>query len=142
MSGDADALRRLMINLLSNAQKHTPTGRIHLAVRAYSDDSARWVALRVTDTGTGIDPEVVPRLGQAFALNSGPVGSDPASGTGLGLAICRGIAEAHGGGLRFSSMQGQGTTVTAVLRADLPGPVAPRQIATSASFTQIAPAAA
>lgn len=141
MSGDADALRRLMINLLSNAQKHTSAGHIHLAVRCYSDDSARWVALRVSDTGTGIDPDVLPRLGQPFALNSGPVGSDPASGTGLGLAICRGIAEAHGGGLRFSSTPGQGTTVTAVLRADLAGPAVPRQGA-PASYAQFAPAAA
>ena len=121
---DADALRRLMINLLSNAQKHTTRGRIHLGVRCYSDAAGRWVEISVTDSGDGIDPAVLPRLGCPFELNSGVVGAGPTSGTGLGLAICHGIAEAHGGRIAFSSAPGRGTTVTALLRADLSGPLA------------------
>jgi signal transduction histidine kinase len=60
------------------------------------------------------------RLGEAFALNSSIVGVNYVSGSGMGLAICKTIAAAHGGGLTIKSIPGQGTEVTARLRADLP----------------------
>ena len=119
MMGDADAIRRLLINLLSNARKHTPRGSIDVTLRKYADAGGSWIELGVSDTGYGIPPEITARLGEAFALNSGVVGSNHISGTGLGLAICSGIANAHGGNLLIKSVQGQGTTVTARLRSDL-----------------------
>lgn len=124
MRGDADAVRRLVLNLLSNACKHTERGTIHVGVRlvAGTEGGGPWVELSVSDTGTGIPPEIVERLGEAFALNAGIVGAHHVSGTGLGLAICRGIVTAHGGTLHVSSAVGAGTTVTARLRPDLPGP--------------------
>jgi signal transduction histidine kinase len=86
-------------------------------------DAPRWVELSVSDTGDGIEPAVLDRLGQAFALNSGVVDDSHFEGGGLGLAICKGIAAAHGGLIRIDSEQGKGTVVTAWLRADLPGPI-------------------
>jgi K+-sensing histidine kinase KdpD len=77
----------------------------------------------VSDTGSGIPPEIIDRLGDAFALNAGVVGARHVSGTGLGLAICKGIVEAHGGELSVDSEVARGTTVTVRLWADLDGPV-------------------
>jgi signal transduction histidine kinase len=76
----------------------------------------------VSDSGSGIEPDVLARLGQAFALNSGVVGSRYVGGTGLGLSICKGIVQVHGGCLTVRSEVGRGTTVTVRLRSDLDGP--------------------
>lgn len=119
MSGDSDAIRRLTINLLSNALKHTTQGQIEVLAQKYSDDRGHWIELSVRDTGCGIPSELSARLGEAFALNSGVVGANHISGTGLGLAICKGISKAHGGELSIESAVGKGTKVTAKLRADL-----------------------
>jgi signal transduction histidine kinase/DNA-binding response OmpR family regulator len=119
MLGDADAIRRLLLNLLSNARKHTVDGQIQVGARKCTERDGRWIELFVRDTGPGIPPELLARLGNAFALNSGVVGKNQVGGTGLGLAICKGIAAAHGGELVIDSIVGQGTTVTARLRADL-----------------------
>ena len=120
MRGDADAVRRLVTNLLSNARKHTSRGDIRVTVRPDADEAGRrWVEIAVHDTGAGIPPEILSRLGEAFALNAGVVGGKHVSGTGLGLAICRGITAAHGGELRVRSTPGEGTEVVARVRADL-----------------------
>jgi signal transduction histidine kinase len=122
MNGDADAVRRLTLNLLSNAQKHTPAGEILVDVAAESAADGAWVRLLVSDTGEGMSADTASKLGEAFALNSGVVGADYIKGSGLGLAICRGIVAAHGGRISFASAPGKGTTVTVLLRADLPAP--------------------
>lgn len=119
ISGDADAIRRLLVNLLSNALRHTNKGQIEVSARQFCDAAGRWIDLVVRDSGCGIAPELTARLGEAFALNSGVVGANHISGTGLGLAICKGIARAHGGELLIESTPGKGTTVTARLRGDL-----------------------
>jgi signal transduction histidine kinase len=122
MHGDADAIRRLILNLARNAQKHTCSGTIRVDVRTLHDSSEAWVQISVSDTGAGIAPEIADQLGDAFALNSGSVGTSQESGTGLGLAICKGIVAAHGGSMRIRSQEGQGTTVIVHLRAHLPEP--------------------
>jgi signal transduction histidine kinase len=122
MTGDADAIRRLLVNLLSNALKHTPQGQIHVTARAVSTAAGPCINLVVTDTGCGIPPELTARLGEAFSLNAGVIGVNHISGAGLGLAICKGISRAHGGELTIESVLGKGTTVTASLRADLQTP--------------------
>jgi PAS domain S-box-containing protein len=125
MLGDADAIRRLLLNLLGNARKHTQAGFIRLRVREERDDAGLgWVCLTVADSGAGIPPNVLPNLGRAFALNSGVVGSMYVGGTGLGLSICAGIIEAHGGTMNVESEVNQGTTVHARVRSDLATPVA------------------
>lgn len=123
MQGDADAVRRLVLNLLSNARKFTKQGFIGVSARVTIDQGRRWVQFLVSDSGAGIPPEIRDRLGEAFALNAGMVGANHVSGTGLGLAICKGIAAAHGGSLSVLSQVGEGTTVVARIRADLEGPM-------------------
>ena len=123
MRGDADAVRRLALNLLSNARKYTKQGSIRVSARLVTEGGERWTEITVADTGAGIPPEIRDRLGEAFALNAGMIGANHVNGTGLGLAICKGIAAAHGGCLSIRSNVGEGTTVVAKLRADLPGAV-------------------
>jgi PAS domain S-box-containing protein len=121
MRGDADAVRRLVTNLVSNARRFTTAGSIRVSAKLVNEDGQCWAKVSVSDTGAGIPPEIRDRLGEAFALNAGLVGPNHVSGTGLGLAICKGIALAHGGALSIQSELGKGTTVVARLRADLEG---------------------
>ena len=122
MSGDAEAVSRLLLNLLGNAVKHTRRGTISVVAGMTEEGGRRWLDLVVRDTGEGIPPEILDRLGQAFALNAGIVGANHVRGTGLGLAICTGIAKAHGGQIQFESRVGEGTTARVRLCADLPAP--------------------
>ena len=126
MNGDSDAIRRLVLNLVNNAHKHTKEGSIRVLVaRPIGQLAGPSVEIEVQDTGEGIRPEVAGRLGIPFALNSGVAGSRYAAGTGLGMAICKVIVAAHGGTMAVRSACGNGTTVTVRLRADLsePAPV-------------------
>lgn len=129
--GDRDGIRRLAINFLTNAVKHTPNGTISVTARDEGPDERgnRWVVLTFQDTGIGMPQEVVAKLGKPFALNTGPVGSS----AGLGVAICRGIAGAHGGNITVQSAPGAGTTFSVRLRADLPVPVREEPAETSRS---------
>jgi signal transduction histidine kinase len=84
-------LGRAVENLLSNALQHTPRGGVvHIAVHSHG----AYVLLRVSDTGSGVAPEVLPRLFEPFVTNR-------ATGTGLGLALVREIAGAHGGSVQL-----------------------------------------
>jgi signal transduction histidine kinase len=123
ITGDYGGIRRLLINLLGNSRKYTAKGKIQVQITGHTDtDANRWVELRVRDTGIGIPPEILNRLGDAYALNSGVVDERCIGGTGLGLSICKGIASAHAGRLSIESRVGTGTTVTVKLRADLKAP--------------------
>jgi PAS domain S-box-containing protein len=122
MMGDSNAIHRLMLNLLSNAQKHTRSGSIELIVGAAEIGGAPGVEIVVSDTGCGMKPEMVEWLGTPFAPNRSGVESDYVSGSGLGFAICKGIVAAHGGAIHVESEQDRGTRVRATVRADLIGP--------------------
>jgi len=67
-----------------------------------------WITMTVSDTGTGMSPEVRKRLFEPFFTKK-------ASGTGLGLYICHGIVERHGGLLRIDSVEGEGSSFTVEL---------------------------
>jgi signal transduction histidine kinase len=125
MRGDADAIRRLVLNLAGNAAKFTEAGSIHVraAEAAPDDGGGKWVEVEVRDTGRGMSSETSARLGEEFALNTGVVGEGTTTGVGLGLAICKGIVAAHGGVMSVASAPGRGTTVSVRLRADLAEPV-------------------
>ena len=84
-------LGRAVDNLLSNALQHTPCGGV---VRIAAHTEGAHLLLRVSDTGTGVAPEVLPRLFEPFVTNR-------ASGTGLGLALVREITVAHGGSVQL-----------------------------------------
>lgn len=122
MRGDQCAVRRLMLNLLTNAIRHTDTGPVRLHIRRVVGGEHDWIEIVVDDTGRGIDPLVMEKLGHAFAVNTGPIDGSLMQGAGLGLAICREIAAAHGGRIRVRSARNQGTTFTVLLRADQEAP--------------------
>jgi two-component system heavy metal sensor histidine kinase CusS len=112
-SGEIDAdpllLSRVLSNLVDNALRFTPDGgKIALSV-AVSDHSAE---VSVTDNGSGIAPEHVPRVFDRFYRADS---SRSSTGTGLGLALVKSIADLHGGTASVQSELGRGTTVTIVL---------------------------
>lgn len=101
-------IERVLSNLMSNAVRHTNPGDA-LVVAATSH--AGYVAISVTDTGSGIPPEYLPRLFEKFVQ----VPNAPSGGAGLGLAISKHIVEAHGGQSSVHSEVGRGTTFTFTL---------------------------
>ena len=104
---DRTALEQILINLVENALRHTGEGgRIIIQTVREADG----VTLSVSDTGSGIAPEHLPRIFERFyRADSGR--SREAGGTGLGLAIVRHLVEAHGGMVRAESVVGAGTTI-------------------------------
>jgi signal transduction histidine kinase len=113
VAGDAGELHRLLTNLLTNAADAMPDGG-RIVVRARRADLPAGpvpaVEIEVSDTGTGIPPEVMPRI-----FERGFTTKLPGPGTGLGLPICREIVVAHGGAIDVRTVMGRGTTVQVCL---------------------------
>lgn len=108
---DPVRVREILANLLGNAIRHTPAGgevRVAIAPTGLPDGTPA-AAVSVTDTGEGVDPEVLPHMFDRYAR------SDRTGGTGLGLAVTRDLVHAHGGRIRATSEPGRGTTVTFAL---------------------------
>ena len=104
--GDGDRLKQALLNLAANALAFTPAqGRIKFEL-ARTNGRAR---LTVSDTGPGIDPELLPRVMDRF-VRADPSRSRSTGGSGLGLPIVRGIVEAHGGTITLESEPGRGTS--------------------------------
>lgn len=102
INADATRLEQVLVNLIHNAVKFTPSGG-RVAVSAEAQDGA--ILFLVADSGVGMDPEVLPRIFERFYK------TDPArnkGGTGLGLAISKHLVEAHGGRIWAESQLGQG----------------------------------
>jgi len=111
---DKRALKQILINLLSNAIKFTDRGgRVTVSARC----EAASLALAVVDTGVGIDPTDMPRIGDPFFQARGSY-ARPFDGTGLGLSIVKGLVALHGGSLDIRSRVKEGTTVTVRLPLD------------------------
>lgn len=108
---DSRLLRRVVLNLLSNALKHTPYGTT-IMLRAWREphpDGGEQTVIEVADTGPGIPPDQIERIFEPFV---GAGESRPArqSSTGLGLAFCKMAVDAHGGTIEVSSFPGDGAT--------------------------------
>jgi two-component system cell cycle sensor histidine kinase PleC len=107
VTGDARAIKQIMINLLSNAIKFTaPNGKILVQVKNNLDE----VIIRVIDNGVGINQEDLPRLARPFEQVENEHARSN-QGSGLGLALSRSFAEMHGGSLTIASEVGVGTMV-------------------------------
>jgi two-component system sensor histidine kinase BaeS len=100
---DPVRIREVISNLVANALRHTPSGG-SIAVDARVDEARHTVVVTVRDSGTGIDPELLPHVFDRFAKAPGSRGS------GLGLAIARGLVEAHGGSIEVESTPDRGST--------------------------------
>jgi len=110
LSSDRKKVKQILLNLLSNALKFTPSGSV--AIRVGFDDRRVWTA--VTDTGIGISEENQKRIFEEFAQAESSY-ARRAGGTGLGLSICRRLASILGGEIAVVSQQGVGSTFTLVL---------------------------
>lgn len=85
--GDAGRLHQVVVNLLDNGLRHTPPGG-KIMVTAAAE--AQRLVVQISDTGTGLDPEILPLVFERFQKHD-------SAGRGLGLAIVRSIVRAHGG---------------------------------------------
>jgi signal transduction histidine kinase len=88
VTADQDRIKQVITNLIDNAMKFTPAGKITIATDINSKNNQ--VIVSVKDTGTGISSDILPKLFTKFVSRS-------ERGTGLGLYICKGIIEAHNG---------------------------------------------
>ena len=111
---DPRLIKQALLNLLLNALQHTPAdGRVTLHCNAADLNHQPGIALRVIDTGEGMDDETRGRV-------LDPYFSKRRGGTGLGLAIVRRIAEAHHGYVGVDSEPGQGSTFSLLLPVKQP----------------------
>jgi two-component system cell cycle sensor histidine kinase PleC len=104
---DRRAIKQILINLLSNAVKFTPEGgRVVVRSRVLRDT----VVLMIADTGIGIAPQSLARLGKPFEQVESQL-TKTYQGSGLGLAIAKSLTNLHGGSMRLRSKLGAGTVV-------------------------------
>jgi signal transduction histidine kinase len=111
VAADPRRLREAVLNLLANAVEATPAGgRIEVTTRPASIGGG---VVEIRDTGRGIKPEDLARLGESFFTTRD-------DGTGLGVVLAHGVVAQHGGTLHYASEVGRGTQVTLTLPA-IPG---------------------
>jgi len=114
---DQDALRRALLNLVSNALKHADDGRwIGLTVSRVPGRGDGEVLVSVTDRGRGIPADEMAHIFEPFYRGQFAL-SQQIHGNGLGLSLVKRIAEAHGGRVTVKSAPGQGATFTIALPA-------------------------
>lgn len=115
--GDAARIRQVIVNLISNAVKYTPSGEVRLIVshRALASPGQHEIAFTVSDTGPGMTPEEVR---DAFDIYGRTVDARRRGlpGVGLGLAIVRQLTDTIGGELRIATHVGQGSSFTLALK--------------------------
>jgi two-component system sensor histidine kinase BaeS len=99
---DPVRIREVLSNLVANAIRHTPTGG---TIRISGTLDGASVELVVSDSGSGIEPDLLPHVFERFTRSASTGGS------GLGLAIARGLVELHGGTIAATSRPGEGTRI-------------------------------
>ena len=124
---DPKRVRQVVLNLLGNAIKFTPSGSVAVALNCQPQRGLAHWTLTVRDTGIGIDPALHEQIFQRFA-QADRSSTRPQGGNGLGLEISRTLAQLLGGDIALRSAPGQGSvfsfTWVAPLCADVVGPQA------------------
>src|SRR3981081_4486979 len=111
---DRRAVKQIIVNLLSNSVKFTPDdGKVIVRSRVLSDK----IVLMIADTGIGIAPQSLAKLGRPFEQVESQL-TKTYHGSGLGLAIARSLSNLHGGSMRLRSRLGAGTVVCVSLPRD------------------------
>ena len=106
---DSGRLRQVLLNLIGNAIKFTPSGEIFISARLSSHNQGKClVRFEIKDTGIGIDAEALGRLFLPFSQADGSV-TRKYGGTGLGLSICKRLVELMGGKIGVDSTLGMGS---------------------------------
>ena len=113
MVGDVDRVAQILSNLVSNAQKYTPSGG-HVWITAQADGSH--VRFDVRDDGIGLTKDEQAKLFQKFYRARNRT-TQEVGGTGLGLAITQSLVELHGGTITVTSEPGKGSTFSFTLPA-------------------------
>ena len=131
ISGDATRLRQVIVNLVNNAVKFTPSGSISVEVRRITATPPPLthptatpgviIEFAVRDTGIGVPPDRIDRLFRAFSQIDSST-TRKYGGTGLGLAICQRLCELMGGSIRAESVVDQGSTFTFTVRTEAAPP--------------------
>ena len=112
LRSDRSKVKQIVLNLLSNALKFTPSGTV--TIRVSQNVAARTITVGVTDTGVGIAREDQAKVFEDFRqLDSSPTRGY--GGTGLGLSICRRLSHMLGGTIELTSEVGKGSTFTLTL---------------------------
>lgn len=106
---DANRITQVFSNLIGNALKHTPNGKITYGYRLI--DEMQNIEFFVADTGSGIAPEMQEHIFDTYVSGD----AEQQQGFGLGLALCKIIVEKLGGTIRVESTVGKGSTFTFVL---------------------------
>ena len=124
VAADSKQIARVLVNLLHNAIKFTPSGgTVVVGTRPQNGSVSGAQSFFVRDNGAGIPPEDLPRIFERFykvnrarsKADFSMPGSLESGGSGLGLAIARHVVEAHGGRIKAESTLGQGSTFTFTL---------------------------
>ncbi|MCI0458416.1 MAG: response regulator, partial [Gemmataceae bacterium] len=115
--GDQTRVRQVLLNLLSNACKFTDNGTITLRASREPGGEGEQVVFRVSDTGIGMTPVQLARLGERF-YQVDPSNKNQRGGTGLGMAITKEFTTLMGGAFEVASEVGKGTTFTVRLPAE------------------------
>jgi signal transduction histidine kinase len=111
---DPDRIEQVLVNLLDNAYKYSPSGgQVIVRIAGQRDGTVR---VQVQDQGLGIPADELPRIGERF-YRADRARSRAEGGSGLGLAIAQALVQAHGGRLWLESEEGRGTLVTFTLPA-------------------------
>jgi PAS domain S-box-containing protein len=107
LRSDRSKVKQIVLNLLSNALKFTPSGKV--TIKVGQNVAAETITVAVTDTGVGIAPEDQAKVFEDFRqLDSSPARGY--GGTGLGLSICRRLSHMLGGTIELNSEVGRGST--------------------------------
>ncbi|NJN73250.1 MAG: response regulator [Limnothrix sp. RL_2_0] len=138
---DEGKLKQILINLLNNAIKFTPSGQVTLRINPVQTGTETGIKFEVIDTGEGMDAEELQLLFQSFQQTS--TGLRSKQGTGLGLAISQKLVQMMGGKIEVSSCPGEGSHFWFTLPLDLgdsPSLAMPDSVATeSLSLPQPSP---
>jgi signal transduction histidine kinase/DNA-binding NarL/FixJ family response regulator len=118
LKGDPYRVRQVLLNLVGNAIKFTPSGRVDVSLTGMPLVDGRWrLDFVVRDTGIGIEPQALAKLFQEFTQTDGSI-TRRFGGTGLGLAISRYVVEAMGGSITVDSTPGKGSAFSFSMLVD------------------------
>jgi signal transduction histidine kinase len=131
VSGDREALRSAIQNIVGNAVKYSPAGT---TVNVAADADRGRVRIRVSDHGLGIDADDLPHIFKPFFRGKRALDAQ-VRGSGVGLSVVRHVVDAHHGRIHVDSRPGEGTTVA----VDLPASTASLAAATGSSSSDAAP---